>query len=326
MPNSGEGVWMRAKGILDVIGHTPMIRLGRLADAVRANVFLKLEYLNPSGSLKDRIALKMIEDAEAKGILNPRSSILESSTGNTGIALSFVGRQKGYQVIIYETTPGKIGAEKRKIMRSYGADVRSLPPEQLAKMKERSVAGAEVELPGRQMCLELERADPRYWWARQFSNPANVLAHHETGREILEQTDGKVDVFVASIGTGGTLKGIAEVLKQTNPKVRVVGIQPASSKIPVIPGKPYPQSEISGGIIAEMLLVKNLIDEVVTVGDEEAVAMTHNLWREGLFAGVSSGANVLVALQEAKQFEGSQVVTVLPDSGDRYFTEEHYVT
>jgi cysteine synthase A len=317
---------MRAKGILDVIGHTPMIRLGRLADAVRANVFLKLEYLNPSGSLKDRIALKMIEDAEAKGILNPRSSILESSTGNTGIALSFVGRQKGYQVIIYETTPGKIGAEKRKIMRSYGADVRSLPPEQLAKMKERSVAGAEVELPGRQMCLELERADPRYWWARQFSNPANVLAHHETGREILEQTDGKVDVFVASIGTGGTLKGIAEVLKQTNPKVRVVGIQPASSKIPVIPGKPYPQSEISGGIIAEMLLVKNLIDEVVTVGDEEAVAMTHNLWREGLFAGVSSGANVLVALQEAKQFEGSQVVTVLPDSGDRYFTEEHYVT
>lgn len=326
MPNSGEGVWMRAKGILDVIGHTPMIRLGRLADAVRANVFLKLEYLNPSGSLKDRIALKMIEDAEAKGILKPRSSILESSTGNTGIALSFVGRQKGYQVIIYETTPGKIGAEKRKIMRSYGADVRSLPPEQLAKMKERSVAGAEVELPGRQMCLELERADPRYWWARQFSNPANVLAHHETGREILEQTDGKVDVFVASIGTGGTLKGIAEVLKQTNPKVRVVGIQPASSKIPVIPGKPYPQSEISGGIIAEMLLVKNLIDEVVTVGDEEAVAMTHNLWREGLFAGVSSGANVLVALQEAKQFEGSQVVTVLPDSGDRYFTEEHYVT
>jgi cysteine synthase A len=317
---------MRAKGILDVIGHTPMIRLGRLADAVRANVFLKLEYLNPSGSLKDRIALKMIEDAEAKGILKPRSSILESSTGNTGIALSFVGRQKGYQVIIYETTPGKIGAEKRKIMRSYGADVRSLPPEQLAKMKERSVAGAEVELPGRQMCLELERADPRYWWARQFSNPANVLAHHETGREILEQTDGKVDVFVASIGTGGTLKGIAEVLKQTNPKVRVVGIQPASSKIPVIPGKPYPQSEISGGIIAEMLLVKNLIDEVVTVGDEEAVAMTHNLWREGLFAGVSSGANVLVALQEAKQFEGSQVVTVLPDSGDRYFTEEHYVT
>jgi cysteine synthase A len=276
--------------------------------------------------LKDRIALKMIEDAEAKGILNPRSSILESSTGNTGIALSFVGRQKGYQVIIYETTPGKIGAEKRKIMRSYGADVRSLPPEQLAKMKERSVAGAEVELPGRQMCLDLERADPRYWWARQFSNPANVLAHHETGREILEQTDGKVDVFVASIGTGGTLKGIAEVLKQTNPKVRVVGIQPASSKIPVIPGKPYPQSEISGGIIAEMLLVKNLIDEVVTIGDEEAVAMTHNLWREGLFAGVSSGANVLVALQEAKQFEGSQVVTVLPDSGDRYFTDEHYVT
>jgi cysteine synthase len=188
------------------------------------------------------------------------------------------------------------------------------------------VAGAEVELPGRQMCLELERANPQYWWARQFSNPANVTAHHGTGREILEQTDGRVDVFVASIGTGGTLKGIAEVLKATNPKVRIVGIQPASSKIPIIPGKLYPQSAISGGIIAEMLLAENLVDDVVAVSDEEAIAMTHHLWREGVSAGVSSGANVLVAIQEAKKFEGSNVVTVLPDSADRYFTEEHYVT
>jgi cysteine synthase A len=317
---------MGAKNILDVIGQTPLIKLGRLAEHVKANIWAKLEYVNPSGSLKDRIALKMIEEAEAEGILKPGVSILESSTGNTGIALSFVGCQKGYSVIIYETTPGKIGAEKRKIMNSYGADVRSLPPEELKKMKEKSVAGAEVELPGRQMCLDLEKSHPNYWWARQFSNPANVFAHHETGKEILEQTKGKVDVFVASIGTGGTLKGIAEVLKEANPKVRVVGIQPASSKVPIIPGQPYPQNEISGGIIAEMLEVKNLIDDVVRVGDEEAVAMTHTLWREGLFAGVSSGANVLVALQEAKKFEGANIVTVLPDSADRYFTEEHYVT
>lgn len=317
---------MEDKRILDVIGHTPLVKLGRLAENVKANLFVKLEYVNPSGSLKDRIALKMIQDAEEKELLKPGDTILESSTGNTGIALSFVGCIKGYKVIIYETTPGKIGAEKRKIMQGYGAEVRSLPPEELERMRERSVAGAEVELPGRQMCLELERAHSNYWWARQFSNPANVLAHYETGREILEQTDGRVDVFIASIGTGGTLMGIAEVLKKANPRVRVVGIQPASSKIPILPGQPYPQNEIRGGIIAKMVQAQNLIDEVVRVTDEEAVAMTHKLWKEGLFAGVSSGANVLVSLREGQKFEGGNVVTVLADSADRYFTEEHYVT
>jgi cysteine synthase A len=317
---------MKAKSVLQVIGHTPMVKLGRLAEYIRANVLVKLEYLNPSGSLKDRIALTMIEDAEEKGDLKPGYTILESSTGNTGIAVSFVGCLKGYNVIIYETTPGKIGAEKRKIMRSYGADVRSLPPEEIERMREKSVAGAEVELPGRQKCLELERSNPTFWWARQFSNPANVLAHQGTGKEILVQTDGQVDVFVASIGTGGTLKGVAEVLKEANPRVKVIGIQPASSKKIMIPGRPYPQSEIDGGIIADMLTAKNLIDEIVRVTDEEAVSMTHDLWKEGLFAGVSSGANVLVALREAKKLGRGNVLTVLPDSGDRYFTEEHYVT
>jgi cysteine synthase A len=317
---------MKAKNILQMIGHTPLIKMGRLAEGLKANIFVKPEYVNPSGSLKDRIALKMIEDAEQKGFLKPGCTILESSTGNTGIAISFVGGIKGYKVIIYETTPGKIGEEKRKIMRGYGADVRSLPPEELAKMKEKSVAGAEVEKPGRQLCLELERSNPGYWWARQFSNPANVLAHHETGREILEQTDGKVDVFVASIGTGGTLKGIAEVLKKDNPNVRIIGIQPASSSRRIVPGQPYPRSEVDGGIIADMVQQPNLVDAVEMVTDEEAVAMTHSLWKEGFFAGVSSGANVLVALREARRMEGANIVTVLADSGDRYFTEEHFVT
>lgn len=317
---------MKPKKILEVIGHTPMVKLGRLAEDLKTQIAVKLEYANPSGSLKDRIALRMIEDAEEKGLLKPGYTILESSTGNTGIAISFVGCMKGYNVIIYETTPGKIGAEKRKIMQGYGADVRSLPPEELEKMKEKSVAGAEVELPGRQMCLDLERSRNDHWWARQFSNPANVLAHHETGREILEQTDGQVDVFVASIGTGGTLMGIAQVLKKANPGVRIVGIQPASSRVPIIPRQSYPRNEISGGIISEMVQAGNLIDDVVRVTDEEAVAMTHKLWKEGLFAGVSSGANVLVALREAKKLEEGKVVTVLPDSADRYFSEEHYVT
>ena len=317
---------MKEKTILDLIGHTPMLKLRKLAEKVPASVYVKLEYFNPSGSLKDRIALRMIEDAEKKGQLKPGGTILESSTGNTGIALSFVGTLKGYKVIIYETTPGKIGEEKRKIMRGYGAEVRSLPPEELQKMREKSVSGAEVERPGRVKCLELERQNPTYWWARQFSNPANVLAHHQTGKEILEQLNGKVDIFIASIGTGGTLKGVAEVLKKANPKTRVVGVYPAGSKVPIVPGQPYPRSETDGGIIAEMVMVPNLIDAIVPLTDEEAVEMTHQLWKEGIFAGVSSGANVAVALREAQKYPGSHIATVLCDSADRYFTEEHYVT
>ena len=317
---------MGEKGILDTIGNTPLVKLGaRLAENAQSAIWLKMEYVNPSGSLKDRIALKMIEEAEAKGLLKPGATILESSTGNTGIALSFVGVQKGYKVVIYETTPGKIGQEKRKIMKGYGADVRSLPPEELQKMKERSVAGAEVELPGRQMCLELEKSHPDYWWARQFSNPANARAHHQTALEILEQRKGKVDTFIASIGTGGTLMGVAEILKKENPRTRVIGLYPASSQTPIVPGKPYPRSEISGGLIADMLQ-RNLVDEVIPVGDREAVEMTHRLWKEGFFAGVSSGANLLVALREAREGKGENIVTVLCDSADRYFTEEHYVT
>lgn len=317
---------MKTKGILDTIGHTPLIKVDQLARGVKANLFVKPEYLNPSGSIKDRIALKMIEQAEERGWLKPGYTILESSTGNTGIALSFVGCLKGYRVVIYETTPGKIGEEKRKIMKGYGAEVRSLPPEDLTKMKEKSVAGAEVEKPGRQMCLNLEKAHSDHWWARQFSNPANVQAQQDTGTEILEQTGGKVDIFIASIGTGGTLAGVAEVLKRENPRVRVVGVQPASSQKKIVPGQPYPRSEVDGGIIAEMVQVPNLVDEVVMVGDSEAVNMTHRLRKEGFFAGVSSGANVLVALREAEKYEGANIVTVLCDSADRYFTEEHYVT
>jgi cysteine synthase A len=317
---------MKTKSILDTIGHTPLIKVDRLGEGVKAKLFVKPEYMNPSGSIKDRIALKMIEEAEEKGWLKPGYTILESSTGNTGIALSFVGCLKGYQVVIFETTPGKIGEEKRKIMRGYGAEVRSLPPEDLAKMKEKSVAGAEVEKPGRQMCLNLEKAHTKHWWARQFSNPANVQAQRDTGMEILEQTEGKVDIFIASIGTGGTLAGVAEVLKRENPRVRVVGVQPASSQKKIVPGQPYPQSEVDGGIISEMVQVPNLVDEVVMIGDSEAVNMTHRLRKEGFFAGVSSGANVLVALREAEKHEGANIVTVLCDSADRYFTEEHYVT
>jgi len=313
---------------LDLIGKTPLVRLKKLSESVEANVLVKLEYLNPSGSIKDRIALKMIEEAEKEGVLKPNYTIVESSTGNTGIALAFVGTLKGYKVVIYETIPGMMGQEKIKIMKNFGAQVNVITPKEIDLLKEKSVPGAEIELPGRRICLELEKNNPNVWWAHQFSNPNNVKAHHETAKEILDQTQNNVDTFVASIGTGGTLMGIAEALKKELPHIRVVGIQPASSKETMKPRRPYPRSDIKGGIVSDMLERLNLIDEVVRVSDEEALKVTHMLWdREGLFAGVSSGANVYVALREAEKLgKGKNVVTVLPDSGDRYLTEEHYVT
>jgi cysteine synthase A len=316
-----------ADSVLDLIGNTPLVRLGNVAEGVEAEVLVKLEYLNPTGSIKDRVALRMVEGAEERGLLEPGHTIVEASTGNTGTSLSFIGALKGYRVVIYETTPGMMGAEKRKLMMNYGAEVRVLKPEDLEGL-EGGVPGAEVELPGRRICLELESEDPGTWWARQFSNPENVLAQNQTGREILEQTGGGVHGYVAAIGTGGTLMGVAEVLKEADPGVRVVGVQPEASKTMMVPGEPYPRSEIEGGIVSDMLERPGLIDEVVRVGNGEAVEMAHRLWREeGLFCGISGGANVLVALDLARELgAGKTVVTVLPDSGDRYLTEEHFVT
>ena len=178
-----------------------------------------------------------------------------------------------------------------------------------------------------QLFKEIEEKERGVWWARQFSNPQNVAAHNETGREILAQIGDGVDVFVAAIGTGGTLMGIAEVLKKENPATRVVGIQPASSKIPIKVGEKYPSSDVMGGIITEML-EEGLIDAIMTVEDSDAISMAHRLRREeGVFAGISSGANVFTALKEAQTLgKNKNVVTVLPDSGDRYLTEEHFIT
>ena len=315
---------MYQNSILNSIGNTPLIKLGLIAESLKASIFVKAEYMNPSGSIKDRIALKMILDAKEKGLLNQGDTIIESSTGNTGIALSFVGCLLGMKVKIFETTPGKVGVEKRKIMQSFGAEVHSLPPPLAAA--EHSVMGSEVEFPGRLACLELERSHPGYWWARQFSNPANTSAHVETGNEILEQCPGMVDVFVASIGTGGTLKGVAEALRKRNPRVRIVGVQPASSTQKINPGGTWVRSEVDGGIIADLVETKGLVDEIVSVGDAEAIGMTHRLRLEGFQVGVSSGANVLVALREAEKLPGGNIVTILPDSMSRYLTEEHYVT
>jgi cysteine synthase A len=314
--------------VLDLIGNTPMMRLDKINESFNLNILAKLEYFNPSGSMKDRIALKMIEEAEKKGDLKPGYTIVESSTGNTGTSLSLVGLMKGYNVVIYETIPGKMGEEKIKFMKNYGAEVKVITPKEFENLKEKSVPGAEIELPGREICLELEKSHHNVWWARQFSNPNNIKAHHQTGKEILTQTEGEIDAFIMSIGTGGTLMGVAEVLKKNDPNVKIIGVIPASSKKEMVIGEPYPRTEISGGIISDLMEKPDLVDKIVKVKDEDAVNMTHKLWREeGLFAGVSSGANIFAALKEKRFLDKEKtLVTIFPDSGDRYLTEEHYVT
>lgn len=315
--------------VLEMIGNTPMIRLNKICEGMNSKILAKLEYLNPSGSLKDRIALEMIAGAERAGTIKPGYTIIESSTGNTGFALSTVGRLKGYKVTIYETMPGKAGSEKKKMMENVGAKVRLLEPEDIEDLQERSIAGSEVELPGRQICLDDETANPdEIWWARQFANEDNIKAHHITAQEILEQTDGKIDVFVQSIGTGGSLVGIAEVLKKAIPNLKVIGIQPASSKELWHPGMDFPATEVKGGIVSSMLKADGLVDILVRTTDAEAREMTHRLWtEEGLYCGVSSGANVHYALEEIKKSEGKKiVVTLLNDHMNRYLSDERYVT
>ncbi len=316
--------------MLELIGNTPMVRLNKIAAGTGSEILVKLEYMNPSGSLKDRIALEMIQGAAARGELKPGATIIESSTGNTGFALSSVGRMLGYNVTIYETMPGKAGAEKSKMMKNVGAEVRLMEPADMDFIKERSIAGAEVELPGRQLCLDDETASPgKIWWARQFSNEDNCKSHHITAQEILEQTDGKLDVFVQSIGTGGSVAGIAEVLKKEVPNVKIIGIQPASSKEPWHVGMDFPSTPIKGGIVSQMLKADGLIDELVMVTDTIAREMTHRLWlEEGIYCGVSSGANVHFALEEIKKAQSKKlrVVTLMCDHMNRYLTDERYVT
>jgi len=312
--------------ILEVIGNTPMVRLHKVVPKNGADIYTKLEYLNPSGSYKDRIALEMIRSAEAEGKLRSGYTIVEASTGNTGTALSFVGTRLGYKVEIY--MPEGMTRERIKIMESYGAKVYEMKIEDAST--EDSVAGAEVEFAPRKKCLELEMSNPKIWWARQFSNPANWRAHIVTGNEILEQMNGKVDAFVASIGVGGTLYGVAKALKAKLPKCRIIGLEPASAKYAISSGITSPpgmSKEIAGGIIEEMM-ASGLIDVVIKVTNEDAINTSDRLVREeGLFCGISAGANVYYCLKIAEELgKGKRVVTVLPDHRDRYLSEKKYTT
>jgi cysteine synthase A len=316
------------KSSVELIGRTPLVQLKRVANGLGANVFVKLEYLNPSGSIKDRIALKIIKDAEKQGKLKPGiSTIVEASTGNTGIALSYVGTMLGYKVRIF--VPEGVSTERVRIMQRYGASVEVIGADEERRLKERSISGGVVEIPGRLKCAEIEKKERDIFWARQFSNPSNTLAQIETGQEILDVL-GEASGFTASIGTGGTLLGIGSALSRANKDMKIVAVEPASAKLPLL--KEYQKlgkivrTEVSGGIISD-IIEAGIVDEILQVTDDEAIAMAHRLVREeGLFCGISSGANVLAALKLAEKLGRGNIVTVLPDSMDRYLSEEHYTT
>ncbi len=300
-----------ANNILELIGSTPMVKLNKTTEGVKATVLAKLEFLNPSGSIKDRIAKHMIESAEKKGVLKPDSVVAVATSGNTGIAFAMAAAVKGYKMIA--VMPKKMSRERKKMISSYGAEIVFTPG--CESDVDKSIKKVE----------ETARKNPKIWIADQFANIDNVIAHRETtAREILSQTGGKFDAFVAGVGTGGTLTGVAELLKKEIPNVKIVAVEPAECAV-LSGGKkgPHRIEGIGDGFIPNLLRL-DLIDEVVTVPDEEAIRMARRLAREeGIFAGISSGANVSAALRVAGSLgEGKTVVTVLPDSGQRYFSTD----
>ncbi len=299
-----------ADTVLDLVGRTPMVRLNRVVQPGWAEVVAKVESLNPAGSIKDRIALSMIEAAERDGRLKPGGTIVEPTSGNTGIGLAMVAAVKGYNLIV--TMPEDMSLARRDLLARYGAKVILTP----------AIEGMTGAVYAAQ---ELVNTHPDYFMPQQFENPANPEAHRRTtAQEILEATGGRIDAFVAGVGTGGTITGVGEVLKQTNPSILVVAVEPARS--PVLQGGRAGITAIQGigAGFAPGVLNRNIYDEVMSVGDEESIEMSRRLNREeGLLVGISSGANVVASLKIARRLgQGKRVVTILPDTGERYLTME----
>lgn len=295
-----------------LIGNTPLLKVENYMEAegiTRAQVLAKLEYLNPAGSVKDRVALAMIEDAEKKGILKPGATIIEPTSGNTGIGLASVAAAKGYRAIL--TLPDTMSVERRTLLAAYGAELVLTPGAQGMKG---AIAKAE----------ELQREIPGGVILGQFDNPANPAAHEaSTGPEIWEDTDGRVDIFVAGIGTGGTITGVGRYLKEKNPKISIVAVEPSDSAI-LSGGQPGPHKlqGIGAGFVPS-ILDTGIYDEVMSVTTEQAYHAGRLLaHREGLLAGISSGAALYAAGELAKRPEnaGKTIVVLLPDSGDRYLS------
>ena len=300
-----------AETITDLIGKTPLLRLNRFAaeQDLDAVLLAKLEYLNPAGSVKDRVALAMLDDAEARGLLRPGAVVIEPTSGNTGIGLAAVSAARGYRVIL--TMPETMSVERRKLLRAYGAEL-VLTDGSLGMQG--AIAKAEAlaaEIPGS-------------FLPGQFTNPANPAAHRSsTGPEIWADTDGKVDIFVAGVGTGGTITGTGEYLKAQNPNVKVVAVEPAGS--PVLSGGkagPHGLQGIGAGFVPEILNT-GVYDEIIPVTNEDAFAVGRTLaQKEGLLVGITSGAAVWAAAQLARRPEnrGKLIVALLPDTGDRYLS------
>ena len=294
--------------LTDLIGQTPLLLTGEQEGQV-ARVVVKLEYFNPGGSVKDRTALAMIEDAEARGLLRPGATIVEPTSGNTGVGLAWVGRSRGYRVVL--TMPDTMSQERRRLLQAYGAELVLTP-------------GAEGMKGAISRAEELLRSTEGAVMLGQFTNPANPAVHERTtGEEIWQATEGRVDIFVAGVGTGGTVSGAGRRLKEHKPEVRVVAVEPASSAVlsTGVAGKHRIQG-IGAGFVPETYDA-GVVDEVVTVGDDEAAAHARLLARqEGLLVGISSGAAYAAALRLARRAEhaGKTIVALLPDTGERYLS------
>lgn len=301
-----------AKDITELIGETPTVRLNRMVGADSAEILAKLENFNPGGSVKDRICFSMIEDAEKKGLLKKGSTIIEPTSGNTGIGLAMIAAVKGYRCIL--TMPETMSLERIYILKSYGAEV----------ILTSGVEGMQGAIKKAEAVL---KKTPNSYMPQQFKNHANPEIHRKaTAKEILEVTGGILDAFVVGVGTGGTITGVGEVLKKHNPKIKIIAVEPKNSA--VLSGKPAGPHKIQGigaGFVPE-ILNRSVIDEIVQVDDDAAFKTASRLAKEeGLFVGISSGAAVYAALKVAKVLgKGKRVVTILPDTGERYFSMEQY--
>jgi cysteine synthase A len=304
-----------AKKLTELIGNTPLLELNKIEKTyqVEAHILAKLEYLNPARSVKDRIGLALIEDAEEKGLLTPRSIIIEPTSGNTGIALAFIAAAKGYRLIL--AMPDTMSVERHSLLRALGAELVLTP-------------GFEGMGGAIRKAEELQKQYPDAFIPQQFQNPSNPQIHRvTTAEEIWRDTDGQVDIFISAVGTGGTITGTGEILKRYNPKVKVIAVEPFDS--PVLSGGkagPHKIQGIGAGFIPKVFNPQ-IVDEIYKVKNEEAFETSRQLARkEGLLVGVSSGAAVYAAIQIAKRVEnkGKTIVVILPDTGERYLSTPLY--
>ena len=298
-----------AEDVTQLVGNTPLVRLRRVSEGAVADVIAKLEYFNPGGSVKDRIGVAMLDAAEEAGLIKPDTIILEPTSGNTGIALAMVAAARGYKLVL--TMPDTMSTERRVLLRAYGAELVLTPGKD-------GMPGAIAKAE------ELAKSDQRYFVPQQFENAANPAIHRATtAEEVWKQTDGKIDFFIAGVGTGGTITGVGQILKERKPDIKVIAVEPSAS--PVLSGGqkgPHPIQGIGAGFVPPVY-DEGVVDEIITVGNEHALNLARRLaTEEGLLVGISSGAAVVAALEVARRPEnkGKVVVVVLPSSGERYLS------